>query len=330
MWFALLAWLCLCAGPARADFQKAASAFEAGNFEAAADELSQEAAAGDPRAQALLGRILLDIPNIRNDFSKGFSLMTSAADAGDPEAEFTLGTIYALGLRGHTDFVEKNQPRALRYFNLAASQGLAEAHYFVAGLSSDVDGGKSLSRIAVDELTKALDGGFLMARGAIIDHEVASNSALTDRQKLDLLWQYQSDGDAYELYLLGTFYEKGTGTAANPVEALKWYYLADDLRDDAARAAVDRLGAKLSKPERQVARESADLWLMDKAHSKTGYYPVAACWCVESGPGSLQCLKRAVSNHLTCRQPYFPPFFANYYRSKAYDICRRFLLDHPN
>lgn len=328
---ALVAWFCLCGGHARADFQRAVSAFEDGNFEAAADELSQEAAAGDPRAQALLGHILMDLPNSNHDFRKGLSLMTSAAEAGDPEAEFTLGGIYALGAwSGQPFFVEKNESQGLMYLRQAASQGVAEAHFVVATLLWNADGGTSPPRVAVDEFTKARDGGFLVARGTLIVYEVASNGALTDRQKLDLLWRYQSDGHASELYFLGTFYEKGIGTAANPVEALKWFFVADDLRDDAARAGINRLGAKLSEPERQIARESADRWLTDTAHSTTGYYPIAARWCLEAEPGSLQCLKQAVSDHPVCRPPYFPPFFANHYRSKAYDVCRRYLLDHPN
>ena len=38
IWVAVVGWLCLCGGHARADFQRAVSAFEDGNFDEAADE----------------------------------------------------------------------------------------------------------------------------------------------------------------------------------------------------------------------------------------------------------------------------------------------------
>ena len=331
MWVALLAWLCLCGGPARADFQKAASAFEAGNFDVAADELSQDAAAGDPRAQAFLGYLLMAVPNAKLDLKKGLNLLISAAEAGEPEAEFDLATLYVEGVRASDRILlETSEYRALEHFEKAASQGIAEAHFFVGVLLRDVhDGGIGLSRVAVDELTKARDGGFLGARGALIIYEAASNSPLTDRQKLDLLLKYQSDGYAQELYALGFFYEEGRGTAANPMEALKWFILADYLGDDRAMEKLNGLSSRLSEPERRFARESADRWLTDTARSTTGYYPIAARWCLESEPGALQCLKHAVSDHIGCRPPYFPPFFENYYASKAYDNCRRYFLEHP-
>lgn len=330
MWVALVGWLCLCGGPARADFQRAASAFEAGNFEEAAAELNPDAAAGDPRAQAFLG-YLLTARTDKLDLKRALDLLRSAAEAAEPEAEFDLGILYMKGFRsGESVLLEKSEYRALEYFEKAASQGIAEAHFFVGVLLRDVhDGGIGLSRVAVDELTKARDGGFLVARGALIIYEARSDSPLTDRQKLDLLLKYQSDGYGQELYALGIFYEEGRGTAANPVEALKWFILADYFDDDRAIEKVNGLSSRLSEPERRFARESADRWLTDAARSTTGYYPVAARWCLDSEPGSLQCLKQAPSDHVGCRPPYFPPFFENYYASKAYDKCRRYFLEHP-
>jgi TPR repeat protein len=326
---ALVAGLCLCGGAARADFQKAVSAFEDGNFEEAADELSAEVAAGDPRAQSFLGYLLMRAP-IKRDIRRGLDLITSAAEAGDAEAEHILGLAYAYGFYGdHTVWVEEHPFQGLMYLRKAASQGVASAHFSIAVLLRDADGGTTLSRIAVDELTKARDAGFLMARGALILYEVKSNSSLTDRQKLELLLRYQSEGYPQELYSLGLFYENGIGTSANPVEALKWFFLADDLHDDNAPEEINRLSAKLSEADRQIARESADRWLVETAHSATGYYPIAARWCLDSAPGSLQCLKQAPSEYDGCSPPYFPPFLADYYRSKAYEICRRSLLDHP-
>jgi len=329
---ALVAWACTNVDPARADFQKAASAFENGNFDEAADELSQEAAAGDPRAQALLGHILMDPAGTKHDLRKGWSLMTSAAEAGEPEAEFSLGIGYLVGVQdGDTVLLEKSEYRALEYLEKAATQGIAEAHYGVGALLGDVhDGGIGLSRVSVDEFTKARDGGFLLAGAVLAIHEVTSNSSLTDRQKLDLLLKFQSDGYSAVMYALGIFYEEGRGTAVNLMEALKWFVLADYFRDDAAPEKVNSLSSKLSEPERRFARESVDRWLMDTARSTTGYYPIAARWCLVAEPGSLQCLKQARYDHSACHQPYFPPFFENHYASKAYDICRRYWLNHPD
>ena len=329
---ALVAGLCLCGGPARADFQKAASAFEAGNFEEAADELSQDAAAGDPRAQALLGYLLLTERADKADATRSLELLRSAAEAGEPEAEFTLGLVYMTGAQdGDTVLLEKSEFRALEYMEKAATQGIADAHYVVGALLVDVhDGGTGPSRASVDEITKARDGGSLLARPLLALHEVSFNSSLTDRQKLDLLLKFQSDGNPGTMYALGIFYEEGRGATVNLVEALKWFVLADYFRDQGAPEKVNSLSSRLSESERRFAREDADRWMVDTARNGTGYYSIAARWCLDAEPGALECLKQARAAHWACHRPYFPPLFENYYASKAYDLCRRFFVNHPN
>src|SRR5258708_3969288 len=114
MWVALVAGLCVCGGHARAAFYRGLCPLRGCHFDEAAAELSQETAAGDPRAQAFLGYLLTAVPNGKSDFKKGLTLFISAAEAGEPEAEFGLGILYMNGVRsGERVLLEKAEYRAL-------------------------------------------------------------------------------------------------------------------------------------------------------------------------------------------------------------------------
>lgn len=70
------------AGPAAADYYDAVTAYELGNYAAAGDELEPLAAAGDPRAQLLLGRMYAAGQGVLQDYVRAHALYNLAATHG--------------------------------------------------------------------------------------------------------------------------------------------------------------------------------------------------------------------------------------------------------
>lgn len=68
--------------PAAADYYNAVTAFERGEFATARAELEPLAAAGDPRAQLLLGRMYADGKGVVQDYVRAHQLLNLAAAAG--------------------------------------------------------------------------------------------------------------------------------------------------------------------------------------------------------------------------------------------------------
>lgn len=79
---ASLAALLACAAPAMADYYNAVTAFDRGEYAAARAELEPLVAAGDPRAQFLLGRMYADGKGVVQDYVAAHRLLNLAAAAG--------------------------------------------------------------------------------------------------------------------------------------------------------------------------------------------------------------------------------------------------------
>jgi peptidoglycan hydrolase-like protein with peptidoglycan-binding domain len=76
------AMLLVVASPAAADYYEAVTAYELGNYAAAGVELEPLAAAGDPRAQLLLGRMYAAGQGVLQDYVRAHALFNIAAAAG--------------------------------------------------------------------------------------------------------------------------------------------------------------------------------------------------------------------------------------------------------
>jgi TPR repeat protein len=78
-------------------------------------------AAGPVRADALAdGHAAWD----KGEFEKSMSILMPLAEAGVAQAQFTVGVMY-----WNAQGVPENAPEAVRWFLLAADQGLADAYY---------------------------------------------------------------------------------------------------------------------------------------------------------------------------------------------------------
>lgn len=67
-------------------------------------------------------------------------------------------------------------------------------------------------------------------------------------------------GNADAQFLLGDMYAKGQGAGADPIQAWKWYELADRNGAQGAAAARDALAGGMSPEDVTLARQQADAW----------------------------------------------------------------------
>jgi TPR repeat protein len=128
------------ATPAAATVADGLSAFERGQFEAAAKEFEAPAQAGDPQAQYLLGIMYLNeyVPPPAPDAA--VKLIRSAADQGYRDAQTELARMYRSG-----DGVQADPAEMTRWYQRAAEQGdvgaqllLADTYAYGQGVDRDL------------------------------------------------------------------------------------------------------------------------------------------------------------------------------------------------
>jgi TPR repeat protein len=99
-------------------------AYQNGHYAIAQRRAAPLAAAGDARAQTVLGLISYFGRGVPLDQNEALKWFRRAADQGDPIAQFYLGVMYSKGQSVPLDYAE-----ASKWFRLAADQGYADAQY---------------------------------------------------------------------------------------------------------------------------------------------------------------------------------------------------------
>ena len=118
---------------------------------------------GDPEMCAFLGKEFYYGWNVPQDLDRAKRYLTVAAEHGDAISQFTLGFMYWSG-RG----TEPDQEKALKWFLLAADQGVPEAMYNAAKilLAKDFANNK---KEAVRWLVKSSNAGYDAAHDLLSD-----------------------------------------------------------------------------------------------------------------------------------------------------------------
>ena len=193
-------------------------------------QTSVRASAGDTAAQLQMGVWWLGDQGHPQDHRQAAEWLRQAAESGSAEAQYHLATLYQAG-RG----VERDFTNALSWFKKAAAQ------HHVAALFN-------------------LGSMYEAGQGAARDIEAAAGCF---RQAAEL-------GDAYAQYNMARRCEEGHGVARNPVEAWKWYELAnaggvpDTLH---ARAAI---ASRLSGDQLREAHRAVEEFRQRSAVSQKG------------------------------------------------------------
>lgn len=169
--------------------------------------------ASDDRTKALLFVVLIVLcatSRLVAAASSEFAAVKEKADTGDAEAQFTLATIYDLGVD-----VPKNYAESGKWYLKAANQGLAEAQFKLG--------------VRYFEYGKQGGGNYTTAFG--------------------WFYKAANQGIAAAQYNVGLIYQLGRGVPTNRVEAYKWYNIAAAQGFTKAAAARELLDSELSRKE---------------------------------------------------------------------------------
>ncbi|MDP3069713.1 MAG: hypothetical protein Q8N18_05460 [Opitutaceae bacterium] len=101
-------------------------------------EMQQAVTAGNPKAEAAFGEMLLRGEGIKKDEARGVALIEKAARAGNSAAAFRIGMLLSDGESG----VTQNQARSIEYFRAAAAGGEAEAFFNIGAAYAGARGVK--------------------------------------------------------------------------------------------------------------------------------------------------------------------------------------------
>jgi uncharacterized protein len=110
--------------PARADFDLALHAYDAGDYATAFKEWARLAEQGDLAAMRNIGHLYRFGRGTEKNLAKAAEWYRRAADGGLDRAEANLGALYLIGEGVPQDYAE-----AAKWFGRAADQGLAVAQY---------------------------------------------------------------------------------------------------------------------------------------------------------------------------------------------------------
>lgn len=110
------------AGPAYADFDRAAAAFANGNYAQALAELRPLADQGDPRSQYAMGIMAENGFGMAKDLPQAASWYRKAAEKGNTDAQFNLGAMYEHGIG-----MPVNYAQAAKWYRPAAESGDIDA-----------------------------------------------------------------------------------------------------------------------------------------------------------------------------------------------------------
>ncbi len=101
----VIALVCLCLSPARADFAAGLQAYDGGDYAEALTEWQALAQAGDPDAQTALAGLFIEGLGVARNPAMAVHWYRRAAHQGAVMAQLNLGDLYARGLGVRRDLV---------------------------------------------------------------------------------------------------------------------------------------------------------------------------------------------------------------------------------
>lgn len=270
-------------------------AYDQGRYLTALELAQKAAAAGEPQAHTLIGRIHaegLGVPKSPETAAKWYA---KGAELGDVEAAFGLGVLYVQGAG-----VQKSYEEAAKYFERAAMTGHPLANYNLALLflkgqgkvenparafkhieyaaekgvvSAQYDLGTMITTGTGTE-ANAFEGAKWIGKAARAGHpeaeiEYATILFKSDEQNAEKRMQLEKEGArlfqsaankgiAVAQNRLARCYAHGKGVAKDMVEAAKWYLIAKGGGVD--DPTLEPLVGKLSRADKLKAEKAAEEW----------------------------------------------------------------------
>jgi TPR repeat protein len=206
--------------PAVAGYDEARAAMARSDFGIALGEARKGAEAGDPRAQVLLGQMLLKGIGGKKDAKEAARWFRAAAEKGNATAQRELGGCYFGG-----DGVAKDPKEAAIWYRKAAEQKDAPAQLMLALLLLGGDGVAADEPQAAGWARTAAEGGFPPAQ-----------------------------------MLLAGLYRQGVGVQPDVVQAYVWMSLAASAKEPKAAGAKRDIAKEMSKEQVKEGDRLAKAW----------------------------------------------------------------------
>ena len=135
--------------PVYADFKAGGDAYQAGDYEKAAEEFSKVAEKGDHRAMYALGSLYAGGLGVTQDYKQAYIWFRKAAKYGRPDAMYKIGLMYEKGLG-----VKQNFDKALKWYGKSAKPGYVKSQlkvgrYYAKGLGVAVSNIKAHAWLSV-------------------------------------------------------------------------------------------------------------------------------------------------------------------------------------
>ena len=233
-----------------------------------------------------LGRYFLFGVHTNFEPGRGLFWLRPAAEAGEPEAQALLGRVYLHGIGRR--FVKPNPAEAKKWLTAAAEQGFAQAQYDLATFYFDAGDSETgmhwLQQAAAQNQTEALtmlshryrDGdGFpadaaraaeLLRRAATLGDPVAQTelgvalregAGMARNESESVAWFEKAAIQGYTegQYNLGLAYAKGTGVDPDPVRGTAWLEICAKEHHREAIRAVSPVRRQLSAEQREATNE---------------------------------------------------------------------------
>ena len=200
-------------------------AYNAGEYEKAAEYLIPAAEAGHSNAQNYLGYIYRY--RIANNDEKAVYYWKLAADQGKAESQYHLGMMYESG-RG----VEQSYEQAAKWYQLAADQGYADAQARLGYKYSIGQGVEQSDEKAVKYFNLAADQGNSNALGNLaVMYKTGRGIEQSYKKAFEFfLKSVEADGkNTGSLTQLGYLYKDGTGVERSYEKAAEYFRAAADL-----------------------------------------------------------------------------------------------------
>jgi len=230
--------------------------------------LRQNADAGDPAAQYLLGMHYAFGPQKDQNLSQSVYWFQKSAEQGYSESEYRLGQAYASG-RGVRSVRNDDSMAAFYWHRKAAQDGSVNAQFWLGMMYENGKGAKRNHRQAVEWFLMAANEGNADAQVSVgrayeTGDGVPQNyvqAAEWYRKAAEHVPDYGGAGQGRND--LGLLYLDGLGLQQDYVEAYKWFTLGGEIRNM-------KVAAKRMAPEQIAeAQQRAKAWAKDHPSSST-------------------------------------------------------------
>jgi TPR repeat protein/serine/threonine protein kinase len=179
--------------------------------------------AEEPVAMRQLGCCYESGRGVERNLAEAVRLYRLAVEKGSVDAISSLGFCYQFGLG-----VERNGNAALNYYNQATEKGstegmihLATCYRFGLHVKKNEEEALKWYRLAAGRgSTKAMSAIQYLSGARVLEDETVVASSYSSEYPLIGI------GIGSSMYLLGSYYERGSGVEMDQVEAVKWYKMA--------------------------------------------------------------------------------------------------------